>query len=167
MKIKILDKAKKKKFLNEVNDLGLEKIPELLIRSGNEKIRAYTGDLSTEQIMEIWRLFPIEGIGLYVGKEIIDKNGIRETRLTLDGMHLWQNQLTKKIIELTNEQETEWFKGSEIELNESQINLDMKGFVSVKSFDGKDFLGVAKIGNQGKSLFGFLPKERRRKSQLL
>ena len=165
MKIAILDRAKKKKFIAGLSDLGMKKIPELLIRSGKERIRAYSGNLSNEEIMEVWRLLPVEGIGLYVGKDMINRNGVHEIRLCLDGMHTWKGQLTERVLELTKEQEEEWFKGKEIELNGDQIGKISEGFVSVKS--GKDFVGVGKIGSEGKILFGFLPKERRRKSQLI
>lgn len=166
MKIQILDKTKKKTFIEGTSDVGIKKIPELLIRSGTEKIRAYTGDLSKDTIMSLWRILPIEGIGLYAGKEIIDKNGRRETRLTIDGQHLWENQLDKRILKLTESQEEQWFKRQDIELNEEQFDLG-NGFVNVQSFSDNDFIGIGKIGNEGKTLFGFLPKERSRKTQLL
>lgn len=161
MKIHIMDRTKKKKFIAGLSDLGMKKIPELLIKSGKERVRAYSGDLSTEQIMEIWRLLPIEGIGLYIGKDMINRNGVHEIRLSLDGMHIWKEQLTERILILNEEQEKDWFLGKNIELLESQKISD--GFILVKSADGKDFVGTGKIGNDGKMLFGFLPKERRRK----
>jgi len=185
MKIHILDRAKKKKFIAGLENLGMKKIPELLIRSGKEKIRAYSGDLSTEQIMEIWRLLPIEGVGLYVGKDMVNRSGVREVRLSLDGMHLWKDQLTDRNFILNVEQEELWFNGKDIELTEDQIKAFESGFVCVKSSDSKDFVGVGKIGrspatsgippkeetevpfSSGKTLFSFLPKERRRKSQTI
>ena len=165
MKIQIMDKAKKKKFIAGLDSLGMKKIPELLIKSGKERIRAYSGDLSTEQIMEIWRLLPIEGIGLYVGKDMINRNGVHEIRLSLDGMHVWKNQLTERILILNGNQEIDWFLGKDVDLNESQEMEN--GFVSVKSSDEKDFIGVGKIGDDGKTLFSFLPKERRRREDTI
>jgi len=165
MKIQILDRAKKKKFIAGLSDLGMKKIPQLLIRSGKERIRAYSGNLSNEEIMEVWRLLPIEGIGLYVGKDMVNRNGVHEIRLSLDGMHAWKEQLTERVFELTESQEEEWFKGKEIELDEEQVGKISDGFVSVKA--NEDFVGVGKIGSEGKILYGFLPKERRRKSQTI
>jgi NOL1/NOP2/fmu family ribosome biogenesis protein len=160
MKIQILNNAKKKKIVAELADLGLKKIPELLVRTGKERIRAYSGDLSTEQIMEIWRMLPIEGIGLYAGKETINRNGVREVRLSVDGMHVWKEQLTDRIFVLDEAQEKEWFLGKNIELDDDQ-GLGA-GFVSVKA--GEDFVGMGKIGVDGDMLYGFLPKERRRRN---
>ena len=115
--------------------------------------------------MEIWRMMPIEGVGLYVGKETIDRNGVREVRLTMDGMHVWKSQLSGRIVELSEEQERDWFLGKDIAF-ESDLS---EGFVSVKS--GEDFVGVGKLGVRDevlgvRTLFGFLPKERRRKGNV-
>ncbi|MCK4650305.1 hypothetical protein KAT36_03665 [Candidatus Pacearchaeota archaeon] len=165
MKIDVLSRAKKKKFIEGLSELGIRKIPQMLVRSGKEKIRAFSGDLDREQIMDIWRLLPIEGIGLYVGKDMVNRSGVREVRLSLDGMHVWREQLTERVLVLDEEQEGVWFLGRDVELNEAQVGKVDDGFVSVKSSDGKDFVGVGKIGSEGKILFSFLPKERRRKER--
>ena len=159
MKIAILDRAKKKKFIAGLADMGMKKIPELLIRSGKERIRAYSGNLSNEEIMEVWRLLPIEGVGLYIGKDMINRNGVHEIRLSLDGLHTWKEQITERVLVLDEKQEEEWFAGKNVE---GDFGEDR--FVAVKSSDGKDFIGTGKVGNSGKTLFNFLPKERRRKS---
>jgi len=166
MKIQILDNAKKKKFIEGIEDLGVKKIRELLIRVGIERIRAYSGNLSTEEIMGLWRILPIEGVGLYVGKDFVDRSGVREVRLSVDGMHVWKEQIKEKILVLDVEQEAEWFKGKNVNLTEEQTAKfkDTKGFIAVKSSDNKDFVGTGKVGDEGRVLYGFLPKERRRKS---
>lgn len=173
MKIQILDKTKKRKFLNELEKFGLRKVPELLIRTGMERMRAFSGSLTREEIMEIWRLFPIEGVGLYVGKIVSRRKGVgdSEIRLSVDGMHTWKEQLTKRIFVLSEEQEVVWFEGKDVELSEGQLIGSWElgsGFVLVKSADGKDFVGMGKIGVRDevlgvRTLFGYLPKERRRK----
>jgi NOL1/NOP2/fmu family ribosome biogenesis protein len=161
MKIDVLSRGKKKKFVEGLDSLGIKKIPQMLVRSGKEKIRAFSGSLDREAIMNIWHLLSIEGIGLYVGKDMVNRNGVREVRLSLDGMHVWRDQLTERILFLTSEQEAEWFLGRDIELDGKQ-KIEA-GFVSVKS--GEDFVGVGKIGADGKTLFSFLPRERRRKER--
>ena len=169
MKIQIMDRAKKKKFISGLSDLGMKKIPQLLIKDMNKKLYAYSGDLSTEQIMEIWRLFPIEKVGLYVGDDMVNRNGVHEFRISIDGMHLWKEQLSERIIQLTEKQEEDWFKGKNIELDEKQVGNIGNGSVNVKSFSGNDFVGMGKIGSSdsGITLFSFLPKERQRKSQTI
>lgn len=162
MRIDVLSRAKKKKFVEGLSDLGIKKIGQMLVRSGKEKIRAFSGDLDREQIMDIWHMLPIEGIGLYVGKDMVNRNGVREVRLALDGMHVWKEQLTERVLELDEEQEREWFLGRDVSLREDQ-KVEV-GFVSVKA--GKDFVGVGKVNADGDTLFGFLPKERRRKERM-
>ena len=163
MKIQILDKAKKKKILAELERFGMSKIPELLIRTGRERIRAYSGNLSKEEIMDLWKILPVEGIGLYVGKDILDRDGVREVRLSVDGIHTWAGQIDGRILKLDEEQEVEWFFGRNVEL----VGDVEDGFVVVRSADDKDFVGMGKVGNGGKVLYNFLPKERRRKSQTI
>jgi len=172
MKIQVLDRAKKKKFISELAEFGLGKISETLVRTGKERIRAFSGDLDRGEIMEIWRMFPIEGVGLYVGKEFMNRSGVREVRLSVDGMHAWKSQLNERIFVLSEEQEEKWFLGQDIELKDCNID---GGFVLVKSADGKDFVGMGKIGSiryesngvKSQTLFGYLPKERRRKSSMI
>ena len=167
MKIQILDKSKKKKFIAGIENFGIKKIPELLIRTGKERIRAYSGNFSTDEIWDIWRILPIEGIGLYVGKDSVNRHGVREVRLSLDGLHTWKEQINKDIFILTKNQEKEWFEGKNVSLTENQKKefSEEISFVAVKSSDGDDFVGTAKIGDRGETLYGFLPKERRRKGQ--
>jgi len=168
MKIQILDKTKKKKFIELVSGLGVEKIPYLLIKTGKERIRAFSGSLSNDEIYAIWRLLPIEGIGLYFGKEFLDaRTGRKEARLSIDALHVLKEQINKNIIDLDEEQEKDWFKGGDINLtNEQQEKYkNLKGFVAVESSDeNKDFIGTGKIVNQGQAVSCFLPKERRVKN---
>ncbi|MAG50556.1 hypothetical protein CL621_02865 [archaeon] len=165
MKITILDKAKKKKFIEAVSYLGVEKISQMLIKTGNERLRVFSGSLSNEELMALWRLFPIEGVGLYFGKEMVyKKTGEKETRLSLDALHVLKKQIKGNIIELDEKQEGEWFKGGNLEFDEGETNK--RGFVAVKSKKSGDFIGTGKISNKGETLLNFLPKERWRKEKL-
>jgi NOL1/NOP2/fmu family ribosome biogenesis protein len=162
MKIHILDKTKKRKVLEGLNYLGELKMNELFIRTG-DRIRTFTGNLTNEQIMRIWSLFQIEGVGLYFAKDFIDKRGNQETRISLDGLHSIQQQITKSVVEITEEQFEKWIRGNNIDLTEQQKEKykDIKGFVAIKY--GEDLVGTAKLTEQG-TLLSFLPKERRIKN---
>jgi ribosome biogenesis protein Nip4 len=164
MKINILDKTKKRKFLKELNYLGDLKSKNLFIKTGKEKIRMFSGSLTNEEIIQIWRLFAIEGIGLYFGKEFLNKSGVRDVRLGLDGLHCMKDQITEKKILLTESQEEKWFLGENVEISEKQIKEigDYKGYVAIVSADGKDLIGVGKLDSSG-VVHSFLAKERRRK----
>jgi NOL1/NOP2/fmu family ribosome biogenesis protein len=170
MKIQILDRTKKKKITEELKPLGIKKINHLLVKVGKERIKAYSGSLSSEEIYDVWRILPIEGIGLYLAKEIIDKkSGKREVRLSIDGAHALHDSINDRIIELSSEQEELWFQGKEIELTSLQkesITFE-KCFVVVISKDSQDIIGTGKIGANKEIVYNYLPKERRRKKNLL
>lgn len=160
MKIIPLDKTKRKAFLEEVSYLGDFKTNLLFLQTGTEKMRAFSGSLTNEELMSFWRMFPIEGVGLYFGKIAIDKSGRKEARLSLDALHYFKDQIIKNILEINEEQAKDWFLGKNISLTEEQKEKykDYRDFVAVKL--GDDFIGTAKISGQG-VLQNFLPKERR------
>ena len=163
MKITLQDKAKKKRFIQEIDYLGIKKIPQLLLKTGKDRLRAFSGSLTNEEIMAIWRIFPIEGLGLYIGKQMIDKRtGRKESRLSIEGLHILKEQITKNILILDSEQEEQWFRGKDLELKEEQTtSLEAGQFVAVKSSNKKDLIGTGKLSQDKKTLFTFLPKERR------
>jgi NOL1/NOP2/fmu family ribosome biogenesis protein len=166
VKIQILDRTKKKSFTERISNVGIKKINEILIRTGKERIRAYSGNLSKEEIYDIWKILPIEGIGLYIGKDTINQHGVKDSRLSIDALHMFKDQINSDIITLTKDQEEEWFRGKNIELENEQLEkIKNNKFVAVMSNDKKDFIGTGKISNE--ILYSFLPKERRRKSQLI
>lgn len=162
MIIQVLDKTKKRKVLENLEYLGKLKMNELFIRTG-DRVRIFSGDLTNKQIMKLWSLFQIEGIGLYFAKDFKDKRGNQETRISLDALHLIKDQIEDNIIELNEEQKDRWLRGNNIELNEEQRKKysEILGFVAVKY--GNDFIGTAKLTEQ-KVLLSFLPKERRIKN---
>ena len=163
MKIEIMDKSKKRKFAEEVSYLGVKKIPYLLLKTGKERVNAFSGSLSVDEIYKFWRLFPIEGFGLYFGKQIVDRRtGKKDSRLSMDSLHFLKDQIDKNIVKLNKKQEEEWFFGKNIDLEENQAG-DSSGFVAVLSFNGRDFIGTGKLTDDKKTLISFLAKERRRR----
>jgi len=166
MKIDPLNKSKKKNFLEELACLGKLRTRALFIKTGKERVRAYTGSLSVEEIWDFWRIFPVEGIGLYLGKEKVNKSGVREVRLSTDGLHLFKDQIEGNVLVLNPELEEKWFLGEDLELTEKMTKDIVKGFVAVKSESSNDFIGMGKINADKDALQNFLPKERRRKERL-
>lgn len=159
MKIDILDRTKKKKVLESLSYVGEIKTNNMLIRSG-DRIRIFSGNLRNEEIMKLWGLFQIEGIGLYFAKVFTNKRDSREARVSIDALHMFKEQITNNIVELEPEQKIKWFKGENIELEPEQKEKykENKGFVSLK-YKG-DFIGTGKISENG-TLLNYLPKERR------
>ncbi len=148
MKIEFLKKSEKKEILELLREQhGISKLNFLLIKSGKEKIRGFSGSLSKEEIHKINGLIRIEGIGLYLAR--IEEYGIR---LSLDATHLLKNEIKKNIIELNDNESARWMRGENLE-----VDKNMKGFFVVKN--GENFLGSGKANEF--RLFNFIPKERR------
>jgi NOL1/NOP2/fmu family ribosome biogenesis protein len=124
---------------------GIESLPYLLIESGKEKIRAFSGSLSKEEILKIGELAKVEIIGLYLIKREHD------LRLSLDATTILKNQINKNILELTEEQFQKWIRGHDLQLEAPQ------GTYVIKYKD--DFIGCGK--SNGKIIFNYVPKDRR------
>lgn len=157
--LNILDAAKKKRFIDEVSYLGIKKFPYLLIQTGRERIIAYSGSFSREEISKICQLLSVEGIGLYFAKD--SEEGMR---MSLDGLHAMKSQISGNIIEVNEAQEKNWFLGRPLELNEEQREKykEIEGFVVIKS--GEDIIGTGRKAKHSHIIHNFLPKERRVKS---
>lgn len=155
----LLDSAKKKKIIDKLDYLGIEKIPQLLIQTGKERITAFSGFLSREEISELGRLLSLEGIGLYFAKDTLE--GLR---VSVDALHLLKKEIRSNIIEVNGAQEREWFLGKAVELTPEQNEKykDVGGFVAMKS--GEDFIGTGRKAKNHNIISNFLPKERRIRS---
>jgi len=150
-----LDKTKKKKIIEMFSEFGIEKLPYLLIKTGSEKIRGYSGSLSVEEINKLKREINIEAIGM----KLFTING-NEARINFDAVSMpeikKQVKNKEKIIEINNEQLKAWFHGENIEINNEQMKAK-DGFVILKH--GEDFVGM---GKKIKNLvLNYVPKERR------
>ena len=145
MKIKL--SSKKKKILKQLNEqFGITSLPYLLLQFGKEKLRVYSGSFSIEEINQLENNLRIENMGLYFAKKQID--GIR---LTLDGVQLLKNQITKNILELNDKQAEDWLRGQDL-LIESD-----KAFKILKHND--EFIGCGK--STGERITNSISKERR------
>ena len=148
--MKIIRSTEKKKILKQLNEqYGITELPFLLIKFGKEKIRLYSGNLSVEELNVLDANLRIENIGLYFAKE--QKDGIR---LTLDGIQILKNQITKNILEINNKQAQEWLSGNDLLIQEENA------FKIIKN--NNEFLGCGK--STGERITNFVPKERRIKN---
>ena len=145
--MQIIKSSEKKKIVQQLNEqFGIGEIRHLLLRFGKEKIRAFSGNLSTNEILTLDTHLRIESAGVYLAKE--QEDGIR---LTIDGISLFKEQITKNILELTEEQAQEWFKGRDL-----MIQSD-KSFKILKYKE--ELIGCGK--STGERIVNFMPKERR------
>lgn len=156
MKPIYVTKQEKAEILKQLSIYGIKEIPFILIKSGQDKIRAFSGSLAFEELANLLDSVFWETIGIYFAK--IDGNDIR---LSVDACHLLKEQIKHKIIQLNDEQFENYMKGREPEINNEQEKLsEEKIYYILKHKD--DILGMAKIV-QG-VIKNYLPKERRRKS---
>jgi NOL1/NOP2/fmu family ribosome biogenesis protein len=145
--MKIIYSTEKKKILAQINEqYGISELPYLLLRFGEDKIRIYSGSLSNDELNTLAANLNIENIGLYFAKQ--EKDGIR---LTLDGIQVLKEQITKNILELTDKQADDWLRGNDLD-----IKTD-RGFKILKN--SNEFLGCGK--STGERIANFMPKERR------
>lgn len=149
--------GKEKKILIKAleEQYGIKELPFLLVHSGKEKIRGYSGNLSTDEISEIDQTAKIALIGLYLFHEFKG-----ELRLSLDAIHILKDQISKNIIELDEKQAKAWLTGEDLMLDEN-LKKEKKGFKVIKFKD--DFIGTGKLSID--RLINYLPKERRIKNK--
>jgi NOL1/NOP2/fmu family ribosome biogenesis protein len=148
MNIHFIRSAEKKKILERLKEqFGIKELPYLLVQSGKERIRFFSGSLSKDEMQKIGELANIELIGLYAMKEEGD------FRLTLDAEHLIKEQITKNIVGINDEQLQLWLRGNDLQIQAP------KGTIAIK-YQG-DFVGSGK--SSGEKIFNYLPKDRRLK----
>ncbi len=160
--MKILNNKQKKQIIKDLKQFGIKEIKGILIKSGKEKIRLYTGDLSEKEISKISEITKLESVGLYFGKY-----HNQDLRLSIDACHLLKNQITMKIINLNQSQIKDYLKGLDIELDNPKITTLEKGFYILKY--NNDLWGMGKLINVNNRIIikNHLPKERRIKNSIL
>ena len=150
--IKIFTSKEKEKLVEQLSkQFGIKKVDGIISMRGRERLFLFQGILNEKQIHEIESTIPIERVGIYFGKDI---NG--QIRLSIEGVHILKNQITKNIFELNEEQLDLWMKG-----NELNIKSGKNGFVIMKYKD--NFLGTGKASEE--KITNFIPKNRRLKER--
>jgi len=151
MNVRFIKTPEKREIVEKLNEqFGIEDIPYLLVESGKEKIRAFSGSLSKDEISALGKVAQIESIGLY----LIRKD--HDLRLSFDGLHILKDGITKGIIDINDQQYEMWIRGYDLPFNGE------KGIYVVRY--KTDLLGCAK--STGELLINHVPKERRLRTQL-
>ena len=151
--LKILNSNQKQEILNKLKkQFGISKLNGIFIKIGAERLFLFQGDFNEKQIKTLDRIIPIERAGVYFGK--IQNN---EVRLSIEGVHLLENQINKNIFELNKEQAEQWMTGQEL-----NISTGKKGFLIMKYKD--DFIGCGKASE--KKIGNYIPKSRRLKNKI-
>lgn len=150
--LKFFTKHEKEKIMKQLNEqFGINEIPWQLAKFGKERIIIFSGNLSEKEIFELDNFARIEGIGLYFAK--IDEK-TQDIRLSIEGVQLMQNQITKNIFELDEKLAEQWMMGQDL-----NITTGKKGFFIMKFKN--DLLGTGKISAE--KISNFIPKSRRLK----
>jgi hypothetical protein len=153
MNIEFLKSSEKKEIMKDLEEIyGITELPYLLIKTGKDRIRAFSGNLSKQEIMELGSFLNVELIGQY----IIRKEN--SPRLSLDATNIFEikNQITKSIIHLNKEEYEQWIRGRD-------IPTEKENNIYVIEYDGI-YLGSGVANN--KKLINHMPKSRRLKTNL-
>ncbi|MFA6022848.1 MAG: hypothetical protein WC781_02050 [Candidatus Pacearchaeota archaeon] len=151
MKVELFDRTKKQKIIDLLDEnYGITKLPYLLIKTGKEKIRCFSGNLSWDELNNFGKIVHVELIGIRLCS-VIDES-IR-INFDVENLPIIKEQMTKNIVEIDDEQIVEWLNGKSLE-----ISSDLKAqFVLIRNKE--DFFGVA--SNRKTFLQNYVPKERR------
>lgn len=147
MNIRFIKSSEKKRILSELKErFGIEKLPYLLIGTGKERIRAFSGSMSKDEIIKLGDIANVELIGSYVmsGKD-------NDLRLNFDFISLIRKKIINGIVEIDELQFYDFIRGKDISLKCEN------GVVVLKYKD--DFVGVGK--SNGERIYNYIPKERR------
>jgi len=148
MNVRFIKSNEKKEIISKLKEqYGIEELPYLLLETGKEKIRGYSGSLSKEELIKIGELANVEIIGLYLIKREHD------LRLSFDAALALQNQVKHHVLEINDEQFYKWIRGYDLQL--SQPLAQGTYVIKYKS----DFIGCGK--SNGKIIFNYVPKDRR------
>lgn len=96
---------------------GITKLSYILIETGKQKIRGFSGTMTKEEINELSTIANVEIIGLYLIKKE------RNLRLSLDATQIFQNQISKNIVEINDKQLREWLRGMNIDIKKRKWDL--------------------------------------------
>lgn len=152
MTFHFITSAEKKKIRAQLEEqFGITTLPYLLIETGKERVRGFSGSLSRDELVALGSILHIEGVGCYLARREHD------LRLSFDGIHLFQQQITKGTIDLTDAEFQDWIRGVDIVKEAPQGTL----LVTYKG----DYFGCAK--STGTMLMNHVPKERRLKKPLI
>ena len=146
MNLRFIKSGEKKRLLAELEDqFGIKKLPYILVETGKQKVRGFSGTMTREEIRELGEIANVEIIGAYLIKRD------RDLRLSLDATHILASQINKNIVGINDKQLDEWLRGN---------NLDIKKESGVMVIRHKnDFIGCGI--SDGKKIINHVPKERR------
>lgn len=144
--ISFISSGEKKKLLKDFEDrFGLRVKDYLFLQVGKERIRAFSGTMSREELISLSEFARVEFAGAYFVRQ--ESFGLRPA---FDMTQLLASEFTKGVIELTSDEFQLWMRGN-------TLQRELTDGIYVVRF-GHDFLGSGYSKN-GK-LYNYVPKER-------
>jgi len=108
--LKILTEKEKREIIQKLNkQFGIKEVPGIITMHGKEKLFLFQGDLNENEIKELEQNIPIEKVGIYFAKLIGN-----EVKLSIDGVQVLKDQITKNILEINEKQAEQWMMGREL-----------------------------------------------------
>ncbi|MDO8467976.1 MAG: hypothetical protein Q7S56_03470 [Nanoarchaeota archaeon] len=153
--LKILNERERSDIIEILQDtFGIKEIEGIMLQRGKERLFLYKGSFTEKQIKALEYEIPIERVGVYFAKIIEDqKSKERYIKLSIEGIQLLKDQITKNIYELESDEQIDaWMKGQDL-----NIKTDLRGFIAIKYKN--DFLGCGKASAE--KIGNFIPKTRR------
>jgi len=155
-RFKILNEREKTEITRMLkNQFGITELPGILLQRGSERLFLYQGDLVGKELENLEKTFILERVGIYFAKIVPGENKIR---LSIDGVHIIKDQITKNIFELTDEQAKHYLQGEELYIETPE---EERRFVIMKYKN--DFWGTGKASAE--KISNFIPKARRIKNK--
>jgi NOL1/NOP2/fmu family ribosome biogenesis protein len=152
MNLDILTAGEKKKILASLNEnFGFKELHYLFIKTGKERVRAFSGSLSMQEIKELGLNARIELIGLYAFKE--EKQGYR---IAFDSLPLFKDKIKKNVVEVNDERAEKWMQGKDLEGEEFK---ELNGVIVLKNKE--DLIGCGLVKKEQGRVINLVPKERR------
>lgn len=152
MTLHFFNKQETQEILESLNNqFGITKINGIILRIGQERLFLYQGSLNIEKIKELEKEVPIERVGVYFAK--MQDGGIR---LSIEGTHIFKDQIKKNFFIMDDVQLIDWMHGREL-----LVNSEKKGFLVMKHKN--DLFGTGKASEQ--KITNFIPKTRRLKNK--
>ncbi|MBS3089980.1 hypothetical protein J4461_03845 [Candidatus Pacearchaeota archaeon] len=148
MNFRFITSSEKKQIIEKLNEqFGIEELPYLLGETGKEKIRAFSGSFSKDEILQLAQIANIEIIGMYIIKR---EHGLR---LSFDATQILSKEIKDNIVDITPDQREAWLRGEDLDISAQH------GTVLIRQ--NNDFLGCGK--STGVKIINHVPKERRRR----
>lgn len=150
--MKFLNSKQRKEIQQGLNEqYGITELPYLMIEAGKQRLRAFSGTFSREEIQQLSQIANIELIGMYL---ISRKDN--DLRLNFDAVSLLRDQITKSVLEIDEKQLNLWMHGQDLEIK------CPRGIIVLKFKD--ELVGIGKSNTE--KIFNYLPKERKLKTPL-